>query len=638
MTDTDTADSLNATAKQVGITVIPPPSLNVPTAVSVNENATFTFSSPNAISVTDMAGTGNDNETMTLSVSHGTLSLGTQTGLTVSGNGTAASPLTLSGTLSALNADLPTLVYTPTSSYSGPDILSVTDTDTTDDLSAVSKQVGITVNPVNSPPSLNVPAAVSLNENRTLTFSSPNAISVTDTAGAGNNNETLTLTVSHGTLGLGTQTGLTVSGNGTSGSPLTLSGTLSALNSDLASLAYTPGVGDFGSDSLSLNLKDTTDNLTDTTSVAISVNVPADVWEEASPNAFTDGLTVFEQIVLGGNAQGSQISGFFPGATAQQTQNALNQLDSLYNSSAMNVWGETSPNAFTDGLTIFEDILLGGKANASQIEGFFPGATQQQIQNALTALANLYPTGSSPGFSPSSPTDPQALLEQYVGSPGLAGVVARDTLANLNGEIVPDVPTTFSGTQTVSLVDSSTSVSPSGTGSFDVNYEALNASNAPVNSRGVSFYIFFDPNQITLTAPVIPTTDPLYNYLVAQPSVVSASSLGVSDPTNPADTELILVQYASFTLSPSFPGNLATLFSVSYTASASFSGSTSIDVIGNANAQDPDFPPLTPSSLVLSAATGPDDLRAVQCEPERKPDLHLLQSQRHQRRRHGRRR
>ena len=247
------------------------PVISAPSSVSLNENQTFTFSSPNAISVTDTAGSGNDNVTMTLSVGNGTLSLGTQTSLTVSGSGTTASPLSLTGSLSDLNADLPSLVYTPTSGINGTDDLELTILDNTDSLSGTSVQVGITINPL---PLLSAPAGVTVTANGTFTFSSPNNIIVTDTAGAGNNNETLTLTVADGTLSLGTQTGLTVSGNGTTATPLTLSGPLSDLNADLTSLVYTPNSNFHGSDTLSLTILDTTDGAEGTpATVSITVNI-----------------------------------------------------------------------------------------------------------------------------------------------------------------------------------------------------------------------------------------------------------------------------------------------------------------------------------------------------------------------------
>jgi len=259
LSDKDTSDSLTVT-DSVSITVNPlAPTITAPATASVNENAALAFTAGNAISVTDPSGTA---EQLTLTVSHGTLSLGTTTGLTVTGNGSAS--LVLSGTLASLNSDLATLSYAPTSGYNGPDTLSLSDKDTTDSLTG-SARVSITVNPL--APLITAPASVSVNENASLAFTAGNAISVTDPNGTA---EQFTLTVSHGTLSLGTTTGLTVTGNGSAS--LVLSGTLASLNSDLASLVYTPTSGYNGSDTLSLSDKDTSDSLTGSASVSITVN------------------------------------------------------------------------------------------------------------------------------------------------------------------------------------------------------------------------------------------------------------------------------------------------------------------------------------------------------------------------------
>src|SRR5262245_19229784 len=64
---------------------------------------------------------------VTLAVSHGTLTLPTTTGLTVTGNGTAK--VTLSGSIGDLNRALTSLVYLGSLNYSGPDTLSITASD-----------------------------------------------------------------------------------------------------------------------------------------------------------------------------------------------------------------------------------------------------------------------------------------------------------------------------------------------------------------------------------------------------------------------------------------------------------------------------------------------------------------------------
>ncbi len=234
------------------------PTLTAPLAVSLSENSSLVFNGQNAISVADSSGTA---EQLVLAVSNGTLNLTNTTGLTVSGAGTKT--LTLTGSLTNLNNDLPTLVYTPTTGYLGADTLSLSVKDTTDQL-INSASVSITVNPV--APTFKAPASVTVNENGSLTFSGGNAISVVDPSGTA---EQLVLSVTNGTLTLGTMTGLTVVGNGSTS--LTLTGSLTNLNSDLATLTYTPTSGYLGPDVLSLSDTDTGNSLTGTTSLSITV-------------------------------------------------------------------------------------------------------------------------------------------------------------------------------------------------------------------------------------------------------------------------------------------------------------------------------------------------------------------------------
>jgi hypothetical protein len=101
----------------------------VPGAQSVGEDANLVFSSSNSntiiVSDTD-AGTGA--ETITLSVLHGALTLGTTNNLTgVSGNGTAN--VSLSGTITNLNAALSGLAYHGAADFNGSDTLTITTND-----------------------------------------------------------------------------------------------------------------------------------------------------------------------------------------------------------------------------------------------------------------------------------------------------------------------------------------------------------------------------------------------------------------------------------------------------------------------------------------------------------------------------
>ena len=186
----------------------------------MNENSSLTFSGVNAVSVADSAA-GSNADSLTLTVGHGTLTLGSTTRLTFTSgaNGTAA--MTVSGTVSNLDAALTNLTYTPTPLYTGSDSLHISITDPGDNDTA-NKTVTLTVIGL-TPPAITAPSSVSLNENSSLTFSGANAISVADSA-AGSNPDSLTLSVSHGQLTLGSTTGLTFTTGANGTAAMTVSG------------------------------------------------------------------------------------------------------------------------------------------------------------------------------------------------------------------------------------------------------------------------------------------------------------------------------------------------------------------------------------------------------------------------------
>jgi hypothetical protein len=249
--------NVSATAP-VAITISPmAPTITAPASVSVNENYSLTLNGANAISAADPGGTS---ERFVLSVQAGTLNLGTTSGLTVTGNG--SSSITASGSLASLDADLATLVYTPSANNSGSDTLSLSDIDIADNLTTKSS-VSITV--VGSL-AVTVPATMNADENAPLPLSGVDAISVSDSGGA---TDQLTLTVVDGTLNFGSIAGLSVAGNGTSS--VTASGPVSSLNADLSTVTYTPNPAFVGSDALSISVSDAGSGLTGQASSTIAV-------------------------------------------------------------------------------------------------------------------------------------------------------------------------------------------------------------------------------------------------------------------------------------------------------------------------------------------------------------------------------
>src|SRR5262249_4363728 len=198
-------------------------------------------------------------------------------GVTVTGNGTGTAVLT--GSQANINTVLNGLTFTPTGNYNGAANLTITTNDQGNTGSGGPltdvDTVAITVNSVNDAPVNTVPAAQTMNEDGTLTFSTANgnAISVAD-VDAGSSSVQVTLTVASGALTLAGTSGLTVSGNGTA--TVTVTGSLANINTALNGLTYAPGNFN-GSATLTVTTNDLGNTgsggaKTDVDTVAITVN------------------------------------------------------------------------------------------------------------------------------------------------------------------------------------------------------------------------------------------------------------------------------------------------------------------------------------------------------------------------------
>ena len=262
---TDPGNSLSATST-VTLTVNAPtaPTITAPASASLTENSSVTFSGSSAISVAD-ASAGSNADTVTLTVSDGTLTLGSTSGLSsYSGNGSDS--VTLSGTVAELNSALSGTVYKPNSGFTGSDSLKISISDPGDSLSA-SATVSLTVTAA-SAPTITAPTSVSLSENQSVEFEG--SISITDSA-AGSGTEQLALSATHGTLRLGTTSGITITSGANRSASMTITGTLTRLNAALDGLIYTPTTNYTGSASIGLTYTDTGDKLTASATVAITL-------------------------------------------------------------------------------------------------------------------------------------------------------------------------------------------------------------------------------------------------------------------------------------------------------------------------------------------------------------------------------
>jgi hypothetical protein len=187
--------------------VVAAPTLTVPFSATVTENKTLSFTGANAITIAD---TGGSQESVTLTVSNGKLSVGSVSGITVTGNG--SSTLKATGALTGINSLLAGLVYSPTAAFTGTDSLAVAVTDTANSLINAASTVISVVSPTGTTPQLSVSGnsvAVTPNE-------SPEPVNGT-LFGSTATTQTFTIT----NTGAGT---LTLSGT----SPVSVSGTNAA--------------------------------------------------------------------------------------------------------------------------------------------------------------------------------------------------------------------------------------------------------------------------------------------------------------------------------------------------------------------------------------------------------------------------
>ncbi len=114
--------------------------------------------------------------------------------------------------------------------------------------------------PANQPPVNSVPGAQSTNQGTPLVFTGANAISISD-PDAGSNVVQVTLTATNGTFSLGGTTGLTFTppgpnNDGTNDTQMVFTGTISAINTALNNLTFTPASNFTGNASLTITTND----------------------------------------------------------------------------------------------------------------------------------------------------------------------------------------------------------------------------------------------------------------------------------------------------------------------------------------------------------------------------------------------
>jgi subtilase family serine protease len=425
-----------------------PPSITAPATGSLNENGSLIFSTGNgnAVSVTD-SGAGSNPDSLTLSVAHGTLALASTSGLTFTSGANGTGSFTVSGTVTDLDNALNGLTYQPIAAYIGPDSLSISVLDPGDSLSAATS-VALTVNI--APPAISAPASASLTENSSLVFSSANsdAISFTDiNASPTSKTESLTLSVAHGTLTLGSTSGLTFTAGKNNSASLTATGTVANLNKALAGLTYKPTAAYFGSDSLAISVADPGDGQSASTNVALSVNA-------LSPPTITAPATgsLGENLSLTFSAANSN-------AISVADANAGTKADTL----TLSVTNGTLTLGATPGLTF--------KSGKNGTASFTISATLANLNTALNGLTYKPTTGYSGADS----------LSISISDPGDGQSASTAVALTVNAATAPVI----SAPGTASLNENSTQVF-SAANSNAISFTDANAGTAKTESLTLS--------------------------------------------------------------------------------------------------------------------------------------------------------
>jgi hypothetical protein len=349
--------------------VVQPPSVSAPTSVNTTQNGSLTFSSAgnNAITLFDSQAGGNS-DSLTLSVSSGTLTLASTSGLSVVSGANGSASMTVTGTLGSLNAALNGLIYAPNSGFCGSDSISVSLSDPGDSLSA-SRSVAISVKPA---PTINAPASAHVNQNTTLVFSAAKGdpITVADAA-AGASAVQLTLTAVHGKVKFSTTSGLKVVAGANNSATVTVTGTVARLNAALNGLVFTPTSGYAGAASIGLSIKDLGDQLTGSATVNIAVNshptfsmpAPSSLVQNTSlafSSAGSNGIGIVDS--AGGNVQLALSAGH--GTLTLATTAGLTFTAGSNNKASMTIVGSlSSVLAALDGLTFTPTANYAGSAS-----------------------------------------------------------------------------------------------------------------------------------------------------------------------------------------------------------------------------------------------------------------------------------
>ena len=428
LTDTDSnpaADTLSITATDsfgnaatpasTAITIANNPVIVAPSTLAVGVNQPVAVA---GVSISETGATASETFTVTASDNNGQLAA---TGTGVSGSGTTS--LSITGTLVDVNAALATLTDTDGTQVGDTIALSATDGFGN---TAGAGSIAVTVNGV--PSFYSYPASLSLQQSKPETFSAY-ITEPGDTTG-----ENFTAVVSD-QFGLLSAPGAGVTGSGTT--TLTITGSLSDVQTSLASLSDTDGTP--GTDTITLSAQDGFGN------VALDVTIPVTI-------ASNPVITAPASVSLGQGQPGAvgAVSISEPGAAPDETFTVTaSDTNGLLNASGTGVTGTG-----TTSLTIAGSLAQVNAALATLTDTDATTASDTIVLAATDSVGGAAP-GASIGVSVAGVPSIAAPATLILGQ-GQAGAVP--------GVVVSEAGAASGETFTVTVKDQNGLLSAAGTG------------------------------------------------------------------------------------------------------------------------------------------------------------------------------
>ncbi|WP_120967548.1 Ig-like domain-containing protein [Comamonas sp. lk] len=308
-------DSLSVSRNILISAVDDAPLINVPTSITVLEDIATVISQ---ISISDP---DSSNIFMTLSVTSGTLGALGGAGVTVGGTPTA---MTLSGTIANVNAFISNNRVTYTTAANTTADVTLTVGVDTGSVGTDTKTITLSVTPVNDAPVVTVPVSLTVTEDVPGGVTN---ISFSD-VDAGNASVTATFSVPSGVLRAVSGSGVTVDGSGTG--TLTLSGSLSDINTFIAAtrVSFQTALNSTDSVLLTVSINDNgnTGGAAQTDSKTVIINVSA--VNDAPVNSVPGAQTIKQNVVLAFNTlKGNAISFSDPDAGSSNVIVILNSVN-----------------------------------------------------------------------------------------------------------------------------------------------------------------------------------------------------------------------------------------------------------------------------------------------------------------------